>query len=194
MPAFVTRLFLYQFGNVPPLCGFYVFIVFRRLHHVCDFILPSNFWQAFFAPQEHPKIARSFNCGSTPPKNQAPPGRQTKSLRKILPPLRGLRIFTASNPQLKLRAILIRRPATKPVSLSLFIHPQLRKCQFYWILAVATARKPVASSRKAVAGRKQGVAGRRTGVATCRKAVASGKMGVATGRKGVASRRKPVAA
>jgi hypothetical protein len=75
-------------------------------------ILPSSFWQAFFAPKEHPKIARSFNCGSTPPKNKAPPGRQTKSLREIPPPLRGLRIFIASNPQLKLRAILIRRPAT----------------------------------------------------------------------------------
>src|SRR5271154_3050395 len=82
--------------------------------HACDFILPSSFWQAFFAPKEHPKIARSFNCGSTPPKNKAPPGRQTKPLRKILPPLRGLRIFIASNPQFQLRAILIRRPATAP--------------------------------------------------------------------------------
>jgi hypothetical protein len=82
--------------------------------HTCDFILPSRFWQAFFAPKEHPKIARSFNYGSTPPKNKAPQGRQTKSLREILPPHRGLRIFIASNPQLKLRAILIRRPATAP--------------------------------------------------------------------------------
>jgi hypothetical protein len=41
--------------------------------HAYDFILPSRFWQAFFAPKEHPKIARSFNCGSTPPKNKAPP-------------------------------------------------------------------------------------------------------------------------
>jgi hypothetical protein len=84
------------------------------LFHAHNFILPFSFWQAFFAPKEHPKIARSFNCGSTPPKNKAPPGRQTKPLRKILPPLRGLRIFTASNPQLKLRAILIHRPATAP--------------------------------------------------------------------------------
>jgi len=45
-----------------------------------DFILPSSFWQAFFAPQEHPKIARSFNCGSTPPKNKAPLGLKISPL------------------------------------------------------------------------------------------------------------------
>jgi hypothetical protein len=86
--------------------------------------LPSSFWQAFFAPKEHQKIARSFNCGSTPPKNKAPQGRQTKSLRKILPPLRGLRILIASNPQLKLRAIFVRRPATAP-QISKKIQPRI---------------------------------------------------------------------
>jgi hypothetical protein len=32
------------------------------------------------APQEHPKIARSFNCGSTPPKKQSPAGATDKTV------------------------------------------------------------------------------------------------------------------
>jgi hypothetical protein len=43
-------------------------------------ILLSRFWQAFFAPKEHPKIARSFNCGSTPPKKQSPAGATEKTV------------------------------------------------------------------------------------------------------------------
>jgi hypothetical protein len=71
-----------------------------------------------FVQQGQPRIARSFNCGETPPQKPSPGGAADKIVagNSVAPP--GLVGFIPSNPQLKLRAIFVRRSATFPIALS----------------------------------------------------------------------------